>query len=160
MSEEWRYIPDYPCYAVSNTGKVFSYKTNKILKQTVSPKGYLSVRLYNEKGTKLFFVHVLVAVCFVQGRTSAKRFVNHKDENKQHNNDTNLEWCSDSYNKLYSAPNNSLSKEVLQKRNNEIVAKYFSTQEAARQTGFTQTMISRACREGCKAYGFTWEYSV
>lgn len=159
MHEEWRYVPEYPCYAVSNTGKVFSYKTNKEMKQTVTTKGYLCVRLYNEAGSKLFFVHVLVAKCFVHGKTSAKCFVNHKDENKQNNYACNLEWCTDAYNKLYSAPKNKLSKEVVQKCGDKIIARYFSAQEAARQTGFTQTMISRACREGCKAYGFTWQYT-
>jgi len=157
---EIKQIRTYPNYTITKEGIVYSKKYDKALKWCISPKGYPMVRLYNEAGSKMFFVHCLVAEHYVEGKTTEKCFVNHKDENKSNPSWTNLEWCTDSYNKLYSAPTNSLSKQVQQIETGVVIATYFSAQEAARQTGFTQSMISRACRKGCQAYGYQWRYTI
>lgn len=41
----------------------------------------------------------------------------------------------------------------------ETGVEYPSASEASRVTGISQSSISRACRKGCKAGGFTWVYA-
>lgn len=41
--EDWRVIPDFPNYAVSDTGLVKNLKTGRILRPGVHRQGYLLV---------------------------------------------------------------------------------------------------------------------
>ena len=49
-----------------------------------------------------FLIHRLVAQAFIPNPMFLPQ-VNHKDENKQKCNVSNLEWCTVRYNKTYSA---------------------------------------------------------
>jgi hypothetical protein len=107
----WVLIPNYPEYAVSACGKVKSFdreviqisrhgtpmtRTYKgtLLKQKVSPHGYMQVTLNNQyEGKRTFNVHSLVAKAFVDGYDGGLE-VNHKDGVKTHNWASNLEWVT------------------------------------------------------------------
>ena len=62
--EEWRVITDFPNYYVSNLGNVKNIKTSKIMKQTIK-SGYYHVCLTNETIKKIFKIHRLVALSFI-----------------------------------------------------------------------------------------------
>ena len=47
--EYWTDIEEYPNYSVSNLGRVKNKVSGKILKPQKDYKGYLRVRLYNQK---------------------------------------------------------------------------------------------------------------
>lgn len=105
--EEWREIPEYNNYEVSNLGRVrsknriinqFGHKQNydrimkgKILKPRKQNGGYLLVCLCKDGKSKAYTVHRLVAKCFVAGNGTD---VNHKDGNKENNRADNLEWVN------------------------------------------------------------------
>ena len=99
--EEWRDIPDYPNYQVSNLGNVKSIPRPKtkggILKQTVNKLGYVKVLLIKDGKNKLVSVHRLVAEAFIENHEN-KPQVNHIDGDKTNNNANNLEWCNASEN--------------------------------------------------------------
>lgn len=62
---------------------------------------YLAVQLY-KNGKKCYkSIHRLVAEAFIPNPFNYPQ-VNHKDENKLNNSDSNLEWCSSEYNQIYS----------------------------------------------------------
>lgn len=65
--EEWKTIPDYPDYMVSDIGRVKSLKFGgeKILKQHKDSDGYLMVNLCRNGKQKGFRVHVLMAMAFL-----------------------------------------------------------------------------------------------
>lgn len=65
--------------------------------QKTSPFGYQVVKLTKNGKTKDWFVHRLVAFAFLL-RVCNKKYINHKDGNKQNNNVENLEWCTTSEN--------------------------------------------------------------
>ena len=96
MKEIWKDKKDYEgLYMVSNWGGVKSIKFGKerILKLTKDKDGYLIVNLYKNNKSKTFKVHRLVAEVFLPNPNNLPQ-VNHKDENKQNNIYTNLEWIS------------------------------------------------------------------
>lgn len=88
-------------YRINKKGDIYSYYTNKILKQRNSKKGYPSVRLIiNGKGTTKV-VHRLVAQTFIPNPDNHPQ-VNHIDGNKENNSVENLEWCTNDYNMKHS----------------------------------------------------------
>lgn len=100
MTEEWRPIVGYEgLYEVSNTGQVRRVSDLMVLKFS-DRKGYCGVRLRKDGKRKMFSVHRLVAIAFIQNPYGLPQ-VNHKDENKKNNNVDNLEWCDHIYNNLY-----------------------------------------------------------
>lgn len=96
---EWRIIPGYEDYKVSNTGDVWHIKTGKPTKSWEHDCGYLCVDLADINGNKKHKrIHRLVMLAFVGEPPKGQNDVNHKDGNKKNNNLDNLEYCSRSYN--------------------------------------------------------------
>ena len=170
-NEEWRNIPNFPNYQVSNLGRVKSLKYNKtnkenLLKQQFNKFGYLRVCL-NHKFNR--FVHRLVAESFISNPNNYS-FVNHKDENKLNNCVDNLEWCTTQYNNSYgnrlekcskSMTNNpKKSKQVFQyDKKLNLIEVYPSTHECERK-GYKHTCVSKCCLGHIQQYkGFIWSYS-
>lgn len=95
-------------YSISNTGKVFSTpsdgKPKRFLKQEKIKKNhttYCRVSLSKDGEVKRFSVHRLVAEAFISNPHN-KPDVNHKDNNGENNNKSNLEWCTKSENTLHA----------------------------------------------------------
>ena len=109
MKEIWKDIPNYEgYYQVSNLGRVRKYKTKKlrsifdekeelfkIRKQTVSCHGYYTIALVKLKEIKMFSVHQLVAMAFLNHiPCGMKLVVNHKNFDRLDNRVENLEIVS------------------------------------------------------------------
>ena len=170
MQEEWRDIKGYEnMYQISNMGNVKSlnYKQTgreKIMKSLVDKDGYLFVCLCKNRKVKPFKVHRLVAQAFISNPNNYP-CVNHKDENKQNNCVSNLEFCTVKYNNIYNGRQKriaeKLSKPVLKidPISNEIVAEFPSIKEVERQLGYNQGNISKCCKgKRNTAGGFKWRY--
>lgn len=114
--EEWKDIQGFEgLYRVSNTGKVFSIRRNKILKGKVDRYGYLCLVLWNGKNNYRT-VHRLVADAFVL-KPDGCNVVNHLDCNKQNNNADNLEWTTVQGNTKHAYDNNKAYHEHVQRVN-------------------------------------------
>ena len=87
-------------YMISNYGRVYSVRTAKMLKLASTRQEYAMVALCVDGVAEWFSVHRLVATMFIPNPKKLP-FVNHKDENKQNNCVTNLEWCDAKYNINY-----------------------------------------------------------
>lgn len=120
MKETWKDIKGYEgLYQISNMGNVKSLNYNRtkeerIKKPGVDSNGYLRVILCREGNCKTLFVHRLVLMTFAPISNMDKFDVNHKDENKQNNCLSNLEWCDRKYNNNYGTRNQKISKPVVQ----------------------------------------------
>lgn len=92
MEEIWKDITGYEeFYKVSNLGNIFSISRNKLLKITLSDKGYPKVKLYKTNtNVKEFFNHRLVVQHFLENFNPNLQ-VNHKDGDRTNNIITNLE---------------------------------------------------------------------
>lgn len=125
MREIWKDIKGYEgLYKVSNTGKVFSCKSNKIL--STNGQGYLQVQLRKDNASKAKRIHRLVAEAFIPNPEN-KPQINHIDHNPQNNNVENLEWVT-SYENYRAYILHDKSKQAIEK----IKAKAQARKEAKR----------------------------
>ena len=102
MQEVWLPVVGFEeYYLISNTGRIFSIRSQREL--IVKPKhtGYMDIEL-NING-KVYYkrIHRLVAEAFIPNPEN-KPYINHKDGNKLNNNVTNLEWCTNSENMIHA----------------------------------------------------------
>ena len=115
MVEKWVNIENHPNYFISNFGRVFSKKSNKVMKnRVVSKNGYQQITLDNSQ----LLVHRLVAQAFIPNPNNLP-CVNHKDENPGNNDFRNLEWCTYKYNSNYGTNPSRHSKKMLDRYNND-----------------------------------------
>ena len=155
----------------------------RILKPIKVRNGYSQIFLSKSGKVKQVLIHRLVAEAFIPN-TDNLPFINHKDEIKTNNrlflkkdgsvdlDKSNLEWCTRSYNVNYGTAiqrirekqlnSPKFSKSVLQLDINteQIIAKYPSAREAARQLNINSSCISMCCNGKLKTYkGFKWQYA-
>lgn len=173
-------VPNYPNYLIYEDGRIWSNKTKKFLKPAYNERGYASVELFNQYGSKRLLIHRLVASAFLPNPSNLPQ-VNHKDENPKNNVVDNLEWCSALYNMNYGMGAKTRHSKINYTkpcfrenaiRNGKKVARpvsmfsldgqfirtYESAAEASRQTGIHVTNISRAVKTKYNAGGYAWKY--
>lgn len=104
ITEDWKPVPDFPGYEVSNLGRVRSYRSingrggfclnPRLLKLLDTPKKeYLRVGLVDGMGgVKHIPVHTLVLMVFVGPRPSKDHDCCHADGNARNNTLSNLRW--------------------------------------------------------------------
>lgn len=175
MNEMWKPVRGYEdLYEVSNCGHVKSlsrYVNNngtkimhksRILKPSIR-HGYLCVVLRKNDTSKSFSVHRLVAQAFISN-PSHYPVINHKDENRQNNNASNLEWCTQRFNCNYGNHNTKISKSlngrsIAQYSLNGKLLKIWSHIGDAERNGFDPSCVSKCCRHVRKTHkGYKWEY--
>lgn len=149
---EWRVIREYPNYSVSNTGKVKSNKTDKILKEGLGSHGYYTVTLYKDGIGKSHTIHRLVAKSFLDDYSEYLE-VNHKDESKTNNSVQNLEMCNRVYNRTYGTATErhkrKISMPIIQENlNGEFINRFSSIMDAARELNLNPTSIAYCCKGG------------
>lgn len=182
MKEQWRFIKGFEYrYSVSTLGRVraetricfnnrYGYYTlkPKLLKPCLNNKSYLTVTLAKNGRSFPRLVHRLVAEAFLLNPDN-KPQINHIDGDRTNNNVDNLEWCSQSENNLHSykelgrikiglkGKKSTLSKIVLQIKDNNIIAEFYGTYEAERKTGIARQSIGKVANGKLKqAGGYRW----
>lgn len=173
--EVWKDVVGFEgLYQVSNEGKVYSFKTRKILRPCCNTyrNGYMCLILRKNGKSYGCRMHRLVAEAFIPNPNKLPE-VNHKDENTANNRASNLEWCTQKYNNNYGTKlirqskhtNYSLiasktSKKVCQVGlDGKTIKTWDSANQLKRLFGFDNSHIAKCCRGIEKtAYGFRWKY--
>lgn len=159
-NEIWKPVQGFEgLYEVSNYGRVKSigsYNTCKrgILKPMTDSDGYLHIRMYNSGVSKDVSIHRLVAIAFIPNPNNYK-YVNHKDENVKNNNVSNLEWCTNSYNLIYSR-----GKKIAQySKEGELIKTFNCIADASKEYNIPTTNISKCCKgKRFSAGKYIWKY--
>ena len=186
--EIWKDIKGYEgIYKISNYGRVKtlrhkskcrSYNTGnrivphfeKIVNERITygdktKSGYMQIRLCKDSIKKEVYVHRLVACAFLDN-PKGYDFVNHKDEVKNNNHVDNLEWCTKSYNCIYSKnmdkANEQNKKPVLQfSINGNFIKEYPSIRIAASDNNMNHNGIVKCCKGKLKTSGgYMWKYKT
>lgn len=152
-------------YSINEVGEVWSYKRKQKLAPQDNGKGYKYVRLMKDGKIKNKYLHRLLAETFIPNPEN-KPCVSHLDENRSHNEVSNLAWATHEENNNMPLLKERLSESL---RNNPKISKkvycveldrvFPSISEAERELGIATVGISRACRGMQKTAGkFHWEY--
>lgn len=160
--------PYYKDYLISDAWEVWSKHYKRLIKQK-DRKWYLICYLSIDWQHYTKTVSRLVAETYLDNPFN-KRTVNHKDWDRHNNNLSNLEWATDSENCKHRFTHlwhkatyfgrfwyeHNCSKEVIQydKQWNEL-NRYWSIQEAQRNTWICKVWISWCCRNR-KSYNTAW----
>lgn len=106
--EIFKDIKGYPNYQVSNCGRVWNAKTQRMLKPSEKPNGYLQVNMIAANGLrKKEYIHRLVALTFLENPNNLPQ-CDHIDRNRSNNNVDNLRWVDASANQRNTAQNHRL----------------------------------------------------
>lgn len=91
--EEWKQIEGYDNYEVSTFGNVRNKTTQRLLKIKNNSNGYLYYALYKNNIQTNKFIHRLIGDAFIENPEN-KKYIDHKDNNPQNNNISNLRWVT------------------------------------------------------------------
>lgn len=159
-------IQGFENYSINQSGEIYNIKSGHKRALTINKTtGYLQITFYNKNKPKTFQVHRLVALAFIDNHGNLPQ-VNHKDGNKLNNCVDNLEWVSDSENKLHCyktglKDKNILSIPIVMTYPNTLlpISEFVSANEAGRVLNVNQGNITNCCKHKCKTvYGYSWYY--
>lgn len=141
-------------YEVDSSGQIISKRFMRPLKPFKDKRGYEYVDLFDGISKKRESVHRLVAKHFVSGFEEGLT-VNHKDQVKDNNHYTNLEWMTQRENNLHA---NAVRVAKLDKDSLEVLKEYDAIIDAIAD-GFKGPEIVHCCKGRLKThYGFKWKY--
>lgn len=158
--EEYRVIPDYPRYSISNLGNVINNQTGQVISQRKSSRGYMrfNVRtgIPKYEKPKTLVTHRMVAELFLP-KVQGKDYINHKDADKTNNCVDNLEWCTPKENSVHACETIQGLKEKYQRnikkaqeangiricvyKGNSLIGKYNSKREVAQALGISEKTV-------------------
>ena len=153
-------IGGYEDYSIDEYGNVYSYKSRRYISQQKHKDGYFYVGLCKDGIRKVFAVHRLVALHFIENGNDFPQ-VNHKDENKENNEASNLEWCSEKYNSNYGSGKDrharKVSRAVVCIETGEV---FLSQLEAGKEKSVSHRHISDCCKNDRHTCGgYHWRYA-
>ena len=145
--EKWRLIFDD--YYISNLGRVYSLKTNKMLTAIDNGKGYLSVPIRLNGKQKRCYVHRLVAKAFIPNPDNLPQ-VNHIDGNKSNNNVNNLEWVTRKENTQHALKNGLIPTALNEKQRKEVRELYYNSKLSTDEIGKIFNVSSSCIQKNVK----------
>lgn len=159
INKEWKIIPNYPDYKVSNHGDVYSIKLKRMLNPNKNLNGYLKTNLTKEGKRYNNYVHRLVLDSFV-GIINAKNHVDHIDRNIENNHISNLRETTPQENSLNRVRTKPNLFPILQfTLNDEFIKEWNSPKEIKNELNIYSTNILQCCiGTRNKAGGFKWKY--
>lgn len=166
-------------YVVSDDGHIFSlydFKGAKQFKekaQCTDKYGYKYVSLYKNRKMKHLTVHRAVASAFLSNEEELPQ-VNHIDGNKNNNDVSNLEWCTNQYNVQHAYDNglnvphkspwkgckskdHPRAKLVMVKKNDVSIC-FLSARDVNKFLNVSKSCVTQAIKRGnkCKGWKVNW----
>ena len=166
-------IKDTDTYYINNKGDIYSTKYKRLMRNTLLSIGYYVININKNN----LYIHRLVAETFLPNPEN-KPQVNHINGIKHDNRVENIEWCTDSENKIHAVKIGLMksgeesegylrrgklhpqSKKVRQiDLEYNFIRDWDSMSDVTRELGIRIGEISRVCQGKRKTTGgFKWEY--
>lgn len=189
MKEEWRRIPGWDLYEISNLGRLKGtdrvIKNNQgsfvrrecLLKPIQDKHGYLTHKLIQDGKRKDMKLHRAVAMAFIPNPEN-KPCVNHIDNNPANNRVDNLEWCTMQENTDWMIKQGRFKRttqwlERLHKSQRPTYKPvigvnvqtgekiYFERLNAVKEAGFCPSNVCKCCKGLLTDHkGYRWKYAL
>ena len=177
--EEFKDLEGFEGYAISDMGRVYSYKRGKLLKQqTANDFGvypnHKYVRIRKDNKYVNVYIHIQVAIAFVPNENN-KRHIWHINGNIDDNKATNLIWTSIQYKspKIKYTEENLKSRLAQHRKPGDTAKKngkpvicttynieFISMDEAAYVCDLDPRAIKVLCESGEDYFGLKFKYKV
>jgi hypothetical protein len=164
QGEEWRSIPGFNGrYEASSEGRIRNASTLLIRRPVLNWAGYCRVRISPLRGieAKIYSVHRLVLMTFATNPHSFPQ-IDHIDCNKSNNALRNLEYVTAQENSRRAWENGLMTttaKAVDQlDLYGKLIKRYESQTTAEKETGISQSCISKAILNNRPGFGFRWKF--
>jgi len=156
-------IPGYSKYMVSQSGEIYSSYIKRLCCHTILPNGYCKIKLMSDTGIyKDLYIHVLVAMAYLNYIPSKNTVINHIDGNKGNNNLDNLQIVTPSENMIHSIKlnyNKIFRRPVYYINTEGFTIQYKSAKEASINTGIDNSSILKSCKSETKLAGnIKWHF--
>lgn len=158
-------IPNYTSYMICKEGNIYSKFIKRLCCTTILPNGYHKIKLKSDdtKQYKDLYVHVLVAITFLDYIPSKNTVINHKDNRKGNNILDNLEILTHRENTIHyiaTKPESIFKRPVEYTDKNGLIIKFKSAKEASIITGIDNSSILKSCKSANKLAGnIKWNYT-
>lgn len=154
---ELKDIPGFEgLYAATEDGRIWSYRRKRFMKPCGEEGNYQIVMLSKDNKCKCHYVHRLVALAWIPNPDNLPE-INHKDEHRDHNWSSNLEWCTKEYNLNYGTRSLRIRKPVYCI---ELDKTFPSIYEAAKEFGGHQANLTSCVRQHQHTFaGYHWRYA-
>ena len=156
MNEEsFKVIKEYPFYWISRDGRIWNSLTQRYIKASAKPNGYMQVNLQCGDGRrKKEYLHRLVAITYLDNPDHLPE-VDHIDGDRSNNNVSNLRWVTRSEN----CRNKTDNREVyVYNLKHELLFVCSTVAETIEKTGVSQSSIYAVLRgdfDSCKGFIFS-----
>ena len=156
-------IPKYTDYMISKSGDIYSKNIKRLCRYTIIPSGYHKVKIKSDNSMyKDLYIHVIVAMAYLNYIPHNNYVINHIDGNKGNNNLNNLEIVTQKDNMKHSIlinNDNIFRRGVYYINNNNESVSYISAKEASNITGIDNSSILKSCKSEKKLAGkIKWRF--
>jgi DNA-directed RNA polymerase II subunit RPB2 len=156
-------IPNYNKYMASKNGEIYSKNIKRLCRITVLPNGYHKIKMKSDSNVyKDLYIHVIIAMTYLNYAPSNKYVINHIDGNKGNNNLENLEIVTQKDNMKHSVMINNdklYRRAVCYTDNDNNIIAYKSAKEASINTGIDNSSILKSCKSDNKLAGnIKWRF--
>ncbi len=162
---DFKVIPGYDNYMISNKGDIYSKILKRLCCVNIIPSGYHKIKLKSNNNIyKDIYIHILVAITYLNYIPSIGYVINHKDGNKGNNDVNNLEIVTHKENMIHSVKINDKSiyrRPVYYIDSNNNIINFKSAKEAFIMTGIDNSSILKSCKSSNKKAGnIKWYFKV
>lgn len=160
--EEWRKVPGFSRYHVSNLGRI-KLISGRIATRKPHSSGYIRIGVVNNEGLReTQYLHVLIALSFIPNPDNKER-INHLNGLRDDNKVTNLEWCTQKENcnrKIFTNHPGSPKKIGQYDMTGKILLKIWdSILEVSRKENYSENSIINMCKLNGGLYkNYRWKY--
>jgi len=168
VNEVWMNLKNNDMYQISNQGRLWSVRQQRIIKSYLKGNNRIGVNIYSQNGKRVFeSIHRLVALVFVSNPL-CKPIVHHINCNPHDNSASNLLWCThDEHVNLHRnlpistrKKESSLRKPISQfNKQGDFIKDWNSATDIENELGIKQYLISRCCTGKRKTTNkFIWKF--